>query len=187
MRKPPRLPLSSKQQLYTALKTARTKGRYQMALCLWLREEFQMNSDQVARALGMSGSGVRKIQARYRHKGEAIFKEPGKGGPHHRRLAKKVERAFLDRLVRMTLPANAIMNTRFVQEVYEKMVGHPVSYSVIYRLLKRHGWRPTGEVDMITPQWEAARMPFDGQSPADAKSAMSDAELEAAMKDYDPQ
>jgi hypothetical protein len=67
-----------------------------------------------------------------------------------------VERAFLDRLVKMTLPANAIMNTRFVQEEFEKMVGHPVAYTVIYRMLKRHDWRPVRDIHMATPpRWEA--------------------------------
>jgi transposase len=160
-----------------------------------MRASLNLTSDQIAMALGMSGSGVRKIQSRWLRQGEAVFKEPGKGGPHHRRLTKKVERAFLDRLLKMTLPANAVMNVRFVQQEFEKMVGHPVAYTVVYRMVKRHGWRPTRDIHMATPpRWEAAKLPLtDEWSPngaidearADADTGMSDAELEAAIKDYD--
>lgn len=183
MRKPPPLPEGSKEKLHAALKRARTKGQYQMVLCLWLRAALELTSGQIALALGMSSSGVRRIQARWAQLGEAMFNKPGKGGPHHRHLPKKLERAFLDRLLKTTLPANAIMNTRFIQEAYETMTGQPVSSSAIYRMLKRHGWRPVAEVDMATPQrWAAARLAFEDELPGNGESALSDAELETELK-----
>ena len=167
MRKPPHLPEGSKEKLYAALKKARTKGQYQTVLCLWLRAVLELTSDQIALGLGMSSSGVRRIQARWLHLGEVMFKRPGKGGPHHRHLTKQTERAFLERLLKSTLPANAIMNTRFIQEAYEKLVGEPVSYSAIYRMLKRHGWRPVAEVDIATPRrWAVARLPLKDEEAA---------------------
>src|SRR5215469_7106579 len=56
-RKPPPLPEGSIEKLRLALKTTRTKGQYQKALCLWMRAALRMNADQIAVALGMSGSG----------------------------------------------------------------------------------------------------------------------------------
>ena len=183
MRKPPPLPEGSKDRLRVALKSARTKGQYQKALCLWMRAALDMTSDRIALALGMSAHGVRQIQARWLRLGEATFKEPGKGGAHRRRLAKETERAFLDRLLKEALPANAVMNTVYIQLAYEKMVGHPVAYSVVYRLLKRHGWRPVRAVDMRTPRnWAAARPPLTDPSAANSPYVMSDAEVEAAIK-----
>jgi transposase len=183
MRKPPRLPEGSKEKLRLALKSARTKGQYQKVLCLWMRAALDMTSHQIALALGMSPTGVRKIQARWLQVGDAVFKEPGKGGAHRRHLTKEAEREFLDRLVKETLPGNAVMNTVFIQEAYEKMVGHPVAYSVIYRLLKRHGWRPVRSVDMRTPQrWAAARVPFAHESARNGPYVMTDAEVETAIK-----
>ena len=64
MRRPPPLPEGSRQKLYAALKSARTKGQYQKALCLWMRAALDMPSHQIALALGMNPTGVRKIQAR---------------------------------------------------------------------------------------------------------------------------
>ena len=184
--KPPPLPEGSKEKIYAALKTTRTKSQYQKALCLWMRAALEMTSEQIALALAMSPTGVRKIQARWRHVGNAVFKETGKGGPHNVFLTRKVERAFLDRLAGAAISANAVLDARFIQEEYEKRVGHPVSYPVIYRMLRRHGWRPIGEVAMsVPPRWEAAIWFPYGESAADGKPAMSDAELDAAMKDYD--
>lgn len=61
MRKPPPLPEGSKEKLRVALKRARTKGQYQLVLCLRLRAALQMSSDQIGVALGLTGSGVRTI------------------------------------------------------------------------------------------------------------------------------
>jgi transposase len=186
MRKPRPLPEGSKEKLRLALRSARTKGQYQRVLCVWMRAALHMTSDQIAVALGMSCWGVRKIQARFLHVGEAILKEPGKGGAHHRRLTKEVEREFLDRLLKESLPANAVMNTLFIQQAYEKMVGHPVAYSVVYRMLKRHGWRAVRSVDMRTPQrWAAAKLPLTDDSPGSGPYVMTDAEVEAAIKGGD--
>lgn len=183
MRKPRRLPEGSKEKLYVALKKARTKGQYQKVLCLWMRAALEMTSRQIGLAVGLSPGGVRKIQARWLHAGEAIFKEPGKGGAHRRRLTKEAEREFLERLLKEALPANAVMNTVFIQEAYEKMVGHPVSYSVIHRMLKRNGWRPVRSVDMRTPRkWAAAKLPLTDPSAENGPYLMSDAEVDAAIK-----
>jgi hypothetical protein len=178
MRKPPPLPEGSKEKLRAALKRARTKGQYQKVLCLWMRAALDMTSDRIAVALGMSGTGVRKIQARWLLMGDALFKEPGKGGAHRRHLTIVAEREFLDRLLKEALPANAMMNTIHIQQAYEKMVGHPVAYSVVYRLLKRHGWRPVRSVNVRTPQtWAAARLPLTDESPGSGPYLMSDAEV----------
>jgi len=183
MRKPPRLPEGSKEKLRLALKSARTKGQYQKVLCVWMRAALDMTSQQIALALGMSPTGVRKIQARWLQVGDAVFKEPGKGGARRRHLTKEGEREFLDRLVKETLPGNAVMNTVFIQEAYEKMVGHPVAYSVIYRLLKRHGWRPVRSVNMRTPQkWAAARLPLTDESARSGPYVMTDAEVDSVIK-----
>jgi len=178
MRKPPPLPPGSTQKLRVALRTARTKAQYQRVLCLWLRDTFQMNSESVALAVGLTGGGVRQIWADYLHEGEVVFRKAGKGGRHRENLSRQAEREFLDGLIRETLPANAIMSTLFVQEAYEKMVGHPVSYSVIYRLLKRHEWRFVKMRHVATPQGWAAAKPLPPEPNPEREAA------EAALRKY---
>lgn len=159
MRKPPPLPEGSTEKLRVALKGARTKSQYQQVLCLWLRAVLQMNSDLIGIALGLTACGVRGVWTRYLHEGEAMFERPGKGGPHRQNLTREAEREFLDRLLKQTLPANAVMDARFIQEAYERLLDRPVTYSVIRRLLKRHGWRPVQLGHIATPRgWAAAKI-----------------------------
>jgi hypothetical protein len=176
MRKPPPLPPGSKEKLYLALKSAHTKAEYRMVLCLWLRAALQMTSEQIAIALGLSRRGVLGIQAGYLHEGEAMFKRAGKGGRHRQNLSVAAERAFLDGLLERTKPANAIMNTMFIQQAYEDLVGRPVTYSVIYRMLKRHDWRYVKMRHVATPRgWAAAKLAPEDDPPT------SRAEFEAEM------
>jgi hypothetical protein len=160
MRKSRALPEGSTEILREAMKAARTKGQYQQVLCLWLRAIFHLNSEQTALATGLTPRGVRAIWMRFRHEGPAMFKRPGKGGRHRENLSRAEERAFLDRLLVETQPANAVMSTLFIQEAYEKALGRAVSYSVVRRLLKRHDWRPIDLGHVATPQrWAAAELP----------------------------
>jgi transposase len=155
-----------KQELYFALKNARTKGQHQAVLCLWLRAALRLTARQIALALGMSVSGVEKIQARYHREGAAMFKRPGKGGRHHQHMSQEAEHDFLAQLLNETQPANAVMGAQFIQEAYEKRLGHPVSVSVVYRMLKRHNWRPVKLGNILTPQgWAAARVPPEEPHP----------------------
>ena len=71
------------------------------------------------------------------------------------------------------------MSTLFIQQAYEELVGHPVTYSVIHRMLKRHGWRYVKLRHVATPQgWAAAKLPPQDEPPA------CRAEFEAEMRRY---
>jgi len=149
------LPEGSRQKLLAALRKARTKGQYRLVLCLWLREVLRMNSRQVALALDMSTSGVKNVWWHYRQKGEALFKERGRGGRRHQNLSLKAEREFLNGLMMQSTPGERVMDTRFIQQAYEKYVGRPVAASVIYGLMKRHDWRPVDRTQFRMPRgWE---------------------------------
>ena len=140
-----------------ALRRARTKGQHQRVLCVWMRAVLHLKSDVIARALDMSGQAVRKIHMDYLREGEAVFTRPGKGGRRREQLSVKAEREFLEGLLKEARPANALLEARFVHEAYEKTVGHPVSSSVIYRMLRRHGWRRLSVGRVATTQrWGAA-------------------------------
>ena len=160
MRRPPRLPAGSKEVLAAALKRARTKGQHQLVLCLWLREALRMNAPQVALALGMSVSGVHHVWSRYLKEGQAIFKEPGKGGRRRQHLSRKAESDFLNRFLFSETRLNQItIDSRAIQEAYEKLVGHPVSISAVHRMLRRHDWRPVDRSVVRLPQGWAPYTP----------------------------
>lgn len=139
------------------MKKARTKGQYRLVLCLWLREALQMNSRQVAEALAKSQSFVKKTWSRYLHEGEAIFKDTDRGGRRRQNLSPEAEREFLDGLLMRMREGQREMDSRFIQEAYEKLVGRPVAISVVHRMLRRHDWRPVDRTRIRTSRgWERA-------------------------------
>ena len=159
MPKPTPFPEGSVERLRLALKRARTKGQHQMVLCVWMRAVLHLKSDVIALALDMSGQAVRKIHMDFLRDGEAIFNRRGKGGRHREHLPVKAEREFLEGLLEETRPGNALFEAGLIQEAYEKMVGHPVSSTVVYRMLKRHGWRRLATGSVATAQrWAVAQL-----------------------------
>lgn len=160
------LPEGSKEKLALALKSARTKGQYQLVLCLWLRAALGMNPRQIAVAVGMSPSSVARIWTRYFREGEAMFRKRGKGGRHHEYFSLPAERKFLDRLLLQTMPGQRLMDSRFIQEAYERTVGQPVSISAIHRMLKRNHWRTVDSSQIMMPLgWGPAAHPLSDDAP----------------------
>ena len=180
MRTPVPFPEGATESLRLALRRARTKGQHQLVLCVWMRAVLHWKADVIAQALNMTAQAVRKVHSQYLHEGEAIFKRKGKGGRRGRALSVKAERDFLEGLLRETQPANALLDVRFIHESYEKMAGHAVSSSVVYRLLRRHNWRRLSSGTIVTPErgWARARLLPEDEDPAGG------AEFQALMRKY---
>lgn len=158
MPKPLPIPPEAAECLRLWLKKARTKPQYERVLCCWLRVAFKMHSRQIGQILDWAPDAVRNVQRRYLHEGEAAFKGPGRGGRHHQHLTKEAEREFLTGLLEETRP-QVILDTRVIQQAYEKRVGHPVADTVIYRLLKRWRWRREAKGTVTAPPWAPAGIP----------------------------
>lgn len=160
-RNPPPLPEGTREQLQAAFKVVRTKEQYRRLLCLWLRAALRMTSKEIAFATGLTPSAVRRVQRRFYREGVDMFRRPGRGGRHRQHLSIEAERRFLERLLRETQPANALLQARFIQEEFEKMVGRAVTSSVVYRMLRRHNWRRLITGRVATPHgWAAAKLPL---------------------------
>ena len=76
----PEIGARQREELTTALKTAKSKEEYQRALCLWPRADQAMGSRQIAKMLGMSFGGVRNIHSKYLRKGAKILTNVPIGG-----------------------------------------------------------------------------------------------------------
>ena len=159
MRKGRPLPEGAVKVLETAMRKARTKGEYQRVQCLWLREKFKMNANQVAVALCWTPAAVRKIQADYFQRGEIAFRRQGRGGRRHSYIETSEEAALLRRIAEQQAP-NQLIPASEVQKAYEAAVGHPVAASTVYRMLRRHGWRRvvTGSVTVPRKVWAASNL-----------------------------
>jgi transposase len=136
-------------------------------LAVWLRVACGFNARQVAQALDWTAGCVYHRQWQYRCKGEAAFTTPGKGGRRRGNMSWTAERRLLFRISKEINPSDGIVPARLIQEAYEEQVGHAVSKSVIYRMLRRHYWRRTAlHGASARTGWATAKMPKD-EKPTD--------------------
>jgi transposase len=94
----------------------------------------------IAKDTGVSVAKVHQLIPRYNRLGVAAVETPGKGGRHHENMTVKEEQNLL-----VTFFARAgkgeLVTAKQIKQAYEKVVGHEVDETTIYRLLKRHKWR----------------------------------------------
>jgi len=166
MRTPKPFPEGSLLKLQAALKHARTKSEFQRVLSLWLREGLGLNSRQIAKAVGWTPQTVLRVQAEYAERGEAaIFGSPGRGGRRREVLNARQEKSVLDS-VRAEFWQDGVINTRLVHEAVEKMAGHQVPASTIYRMLARHGWHKIPRVIVTKLRHDSGNDPQGADSSA---------------------
>ncbi|HEY6292301.1 MAG TPA: hypothetical protein VI455_12190 [Terriglobia bacterium] len=163
---PKPLPEGSLPKLQAALKRARTKSEFQRVLCLWLREGLGLNSRAVAKAVGWTQHTVLRVQAEYAKRGEAaVLGRPGRGGRRRELLNERQEKSVLHS-VRAEYWQDGIINTRLVHEAVEKMAGHKVPASTVYRMLARHGWHKVPRVIVTKLRHDSGKSPSAADSTA---------------------
>lgn len=140
MRLPKPFPNGNIENLKRMLKKAETKLEYQRVQCVWLRARFQMFSYDIAEAVGWNETTVRKLHADFLKNGEKIFKKENRGGRYHSNLSLQEEENFLAGNIEKANKGE-ILVVKEIKLAYEKMIGHEVPKSTIYRILSRHGWR----------------------------------------------
>jgi len=139
--RPPK-PISEEKQesLEKLLKETKTKADFQRVQCLWLRAKCEMNSYQVAIAVGLSSGRVRQIQSRYFKMGESDLIGVGRGGRRNENLTLVEEDQLLARFVDKSKTGGVLVASE-VKVAYELAIGHKIPKSTVYRMLNRHGWR----------------------------------------------
>lgn len=98
-----------------------------------------MRSDETGKLIGLHATSINRIVSRYKQEGmQAIT---GKRHNHgNRYMTREEEETFLmDFQTRSG--AGHIIEIRDIHLAYEQAVSHPVTRSMIYCLLHRHGWR----------------------------------------------
>ena len=138
----PQRPISeeAKESLRLLLKKTKTKADFQRVQCVWLRASLGMTSSQVALAVGFSSATVKKLWSQYFSKGENALIGKGRGGRHRSNLSIEEEKSFLIHFFKKA-ERGEVLVVNEVKTAYEKVVGHTVPKSTVYRMLARHGWR----------------------------------------------
>ncbi len=140
MRKPAPLPTGSKESLEQLLKKVKTKTQFQRVQCLWLRASLGLSSHDVAIAIGWNASSVRHLQALFLKEGEAVLQASKRGGRYRANITTDEENSFLASFLEKSVRGEILVVSE-IKSAYEKIVGHAVPKSTIYRILARHGWR----------------------------------------------
>lgn len=114
---------------------------FKRAQAIYLPHSFGLTIAQTAKALGVCDLTV----ARWRNEFLQIFqgqpdRRTGWGGKRHQNLTDEEEKALLESFAKKA-QAGGILTIEPIQKAYEQKVGHTVRDSVVYRMLKRHGWR----------------------------------------------
>jgi transposase len=94
----------------------------------------------IGRRLGLSVFTVRNLIQAYNRQGPAAIDTPGRGQRQRAYLQLEEERAFLEPFIEKSRGGHW-STARALQAELEKMLGHPVAKSTVYRMLHRHEWR----------------------------------------------
>ena len=94
----------------------------------------------IAKDTGVSIAKVHKLIPLYNKLGVAAVETPGKGGRRREYMTTKEEQNLLEKFFSRAKNGELVTNRQIKQD-YEKVVGHKVHETTIYRLLGRHKWR----------------------------------------------
>ena len=97
-------------------------------------------ANEIALHTGLAEQTVHNLISRYNRMGPEVVEGPGKGGRRRSYLTLQDEAAFLEPFKQKALTGQ-IATTTEIKEALEKLLGHKVHKTTVYRLLKRQGWR----------------------------------------------
>jgi len=112
---------------------------YRRLMALKLKAIDGKRSEEIGQLVKLKQTSVNRIIKRYKEQGiEAIVGPRHTGG--HRYMTLEEEQAFLSGLKERSTTGQVIEVSE-IHKAYEEKVGHKVTRSAIYYLLKKHGWR----------------------------------------------
>ena len=95
---------------------------------------------EIAQHTGVSVGTVHKVISQYNKLGAEALATPGKGGRRNQYLTLEQETKFVATFKEKAVKGQ-IATAGEIKLAYEKLVGHPVHKTTIYRLLNRHSFR----------------------------------------------
>ena len=108
--------------------------------CVWLARMFDLRAEDIAAALQLHVTTVRRIQAAYERNGSAAIEGRGnRGGRRRHYLDFEEETAFLNAYAR-SAKRGRLCTVNGLKASFEARIGRKVNKTTIYRLLERHGW-----------------------------------------------
>jgi transposase len=124
------------EQVIRASWTPEVFRRFQ---CVWLTEVLQLPAREIAEALGLNVSTVRRIRIEYARDGvRAITGKGNRGGRRNQCMSLEEETLFL-RSHPECFGRSGIADVGALKAAFETHTGRGIHKTTIYRLLERHG------------------------------------------------
>jgi transposase len=141
MRPPKPFPADTAAKMQALLKTVTSLHDQRRIQAVLMRALHASTPAQISAVTGLTLNTVRIIHSRYLSEGESfLVNRPGRGGRRRAHLSESQVQALLQRHVDSATKGQVIVADEFKRD-YEKLAGHPVAASSVYRLLAKAGWR----------------------------------------------
>ena len=134
-------PTGTTKRLQQLLKQARSVADQRRIQAVLMRALDASPPERIAAITGLSINTVRVLHSRFLREGEAFLTgRPGRGGRRHSLLNAEQQAGLLEQHAQAAGEGHIVEAGSFKRE-YEKLVGHPVAATTVYRLLAKAGWR----------------------------------------------
>jgi transposase len=134
------IPHLSKEEIQERIKTTVGFWRVQKWLVIWNALVDPRPAREIALHTGLAEQSVHNLISQYNRVGPEIVEGPGKGGRRRSYLSWDEEASFLESFKQAALTGQ-IATAAEIKRVLESRLGHKVHKTMVYKLLKRHGWR----------------------------------------------
>ncbi len=131
---------STSKVLKNLLSNSQKKSDFIRIQCVWLRSEFGMDAETVARITTLTPGTVRKIWSNFLKNGESSLIGSTRGGRRNSHLTVDEEKSLLSPFFKKAEKDNIFIVAE-IKAAFEKETGKKIAKSTIYRLLARHGWK----------------------------------------------
>lgn len=115
-------------------------------------------ASEIAKHTGLALQTVHNLVSQYNRQGPPALEGPGKGGRRRAYLTREAEEDFLQPFIERAVTGQ-VATAGEIKRALEKKLGHPVDKSMVYKLLKRWGWRkivPRPAHEKADPERQAA-------------------------------
>ena len=128
------------KSMMNIMKRASDSITYKRAQSVYLRSKFDYCPKEISKIVGLSQDRVRHIHSSYKKYGEDFIYCGKRGGRNNFNLTLNEEQEFLKKYESISLDGDMITATSIHSDL-ESFLSKSIHKSVIYKMLKRNGWR----------------------------------------------
>ena len=166
MARPRRVDMGLAAQAQALALEAKTVDELRTAQAVLLPALLDATLEQTAAVLGIGRATVARFQARLRQRVAQPSTPPSQwGGRRHAAMSLEEERRFLQPWAKLAAEGGMLVVSP-LRAALAQHLGRPVAFSVVYRLLARHGWRKVAPDTRHPKSDPAAQQEWKKNSPA---------------------